>query len=61
MDFLGFCKHGQNMLFFEGGLGRSLKHLGLTKPNTMTHDIILCKRNTELKFFDGMIEILRSE
>lgn len=61
MDFLGFCKHGQNMFFFKEGLGRSLKNLGLTKPNTMTHDTILCTMNTKLKFFYGMIEILKSD
>lgn len=29
--------------FSRRGLGRSLKNLGLTKPKTMTYDVILCK------------------
>lgn len=60
IDFLGFYKHGQNMYLFQGGLGRSFKNLGLTKPDTMTYNVILCKVNTELKFLDGIVEILKS-
>lgn len=46
--------------FLEGGLERSLKNLGLTKPETMTYDVILWKANTELMFFDEMTEISKS-
>lgn len=48
------------MFLFQGGLGRAFKTLGLTKPDTMTYNVILCKVNTELKFLDGIIEILKS-
>lgn len=46
--------------FLRGGLGKSLKNLGLTKPETMAYDAILCKANTDLMIFDGMVEILKS-
>lgn len=46
--------------FLRGGLGKSLKNLGLAKPETMAYDAILCKANTDLMIFDGMVEILKS-